>query len=90
MNETNNYKTEKLGHDEKKKKADLERRTGVPDPPVPNRAHTEMSARSRAEGVTHAQAHTSSLNIDESALHDYADRYKHKRMHDAKINADKE
>ncbi|MBE6548742.1 MAG: hypothetical protein E7667_07735 [Ruminococcaceae bacterium] len=44
MDFQNKYKTEKLGKDEKKKKADLERRTGVPDPPVPNRAHTQMSS----------------------------------------------
>ena len=43
MSDQNKYRTEKMGEAEKKKKADLERRTGVPDPAVPNRAHTEMS-----------------------------------------------
>ena len=44
MDSQNNYQTEKLSQNEKKKKAELERRTGVPNPSVPNRAYTEMSA----------------------------------------------
>lgn len=46
------YKTEKMTEAERKKRAELERITGVPDPPVPNRAHTEMSTRDRTEMST--------------------------------------
>ncbi len=35
-------KEKKMTPEERKKRVELEREIGVPDPPVPNRAHTEM------------------------------------------------
>ncbi len=38
-------KTEKFSPREKKTKIEIETEIGVPNPPVPNRAHTEMSTK---------------------------------------------
>ena len=42
MSDKTIYNSEKMTASERKKHAELERHLGVPDPAVPNRAHTEM------------------------------------------------
>lgn len=80
----NKTEKEKMTEEQRGRKIEIEKELGVPDPPVPNRAHTEMSIKD----APHAES--SKLNIDENALHDYADRYKNKRMSDSKMRLEKE
>ena len=61
---------EKMTEEQRRRRIDIERELGVPDPPVPNRAHTELSAKDYQISDSRA------LNIDENALHEYAEKYK--------------
>lgn len=70
MNDKDKSEKEKMSEAQRKKKADLEWETGVPDPPVPNRAHTEMSAQN------HNRAEMSSNHFGKSPF--YVDTKKHK------------
>lgn len=83
---------EKMTEEQRRRRIDIEKELGVPDPPVPNRAHTELSTSNgnSAESSAYTRAESSKLNIDENALHEYADRYKSKRMSDSKIRKEKE
>ncbi len=68
---------EKMTEEQRRRRIEIEKELGVPDPPVPNRAHTELSAKD------YPIADFKALNLDENALHEYADRYKSKRMNDS-------
>ena len=74
---------EKMTETQRRRRIDIERELGVPDPPVPNRAHTELSAKD------YPIAEPRALNIDENALHEYAERYKN-RMNDSNRRFEKE
>lgn len=78
----NNYKKEKMTEAERKKKISVE--TQNPVPSVPNRAHTEMST---ASGNS---AESSSRGFGDSAFYVNTDKYKSKRMSDAKRREEKE
>ena len=93
MSEKTGYKKEKMTEAERKKRADLEREIGVPDPPVPNRAHTEMSTRDRTEMSTrglddHRLTETASRPFGESAF--YVDRFSKKPTAEMRRKMDKE
>ena len=74
---------EKMTEEQRRRRIDIEKEIGVPDPPVPNRAHTELSAKD------YPIAESRALNIDENALHEYAEKYKN-YIGDAKRRAEKE
>ncbi len=75
---------EKMTEEQRRRRINIEKELGVPDPPVPNRAHTELSTKDIP------RAESSKLNINENALHEYADRYKNKRMNDSKMRMEKD
>lgn len=73
---------EKMTEEQRRRRIDIEREIGVPDPPVPNRSHTELSTKDYP--IT-----SRALNIDENALHEYAEKYKN-HLGDAKRRLEKE
>ena len=74
---------EKMTEEQRRRRIDIERELGVPDPPVPNRARTELSTKDAP------RAESRSLNIDENTLHEYAKKYK-KHMIDSTHREEKE
>ncbi len=79
----NKTEKEKMTEEQRRRRIDIERELGVPDPPVPNRAHTELSTKDYPISDSRA------LNLDENALHEYAEKYKD-HMDDFKRRIEKE